>query len=123
MTPRRGEDKQHPAVKLFGGAARETSIPPETSDGNVRTELLRLMRLPVSELQKETDPRTSAGAALARILLKKAVLDEQQSAITEVMDRIEGKATKSAPNKPTNDALNEQLDLSLEDLNKLATEE
>lgn len=117
---------------LFSGAGnnddrrddppREAPLPNGIGDfdGSVREELLRLMRLPLAELSRDPNPnRTTAGAALARVLLRKAVIDQQQAAITEVLDRIEGKATKAAANKPTNNHIQEQLELSLNDLNKL----
>lgn len=113
---------------VFGGA--KPPPPPameaagaDAGDGNVRTELLRLLRVPLDELTKAVDGgRVTVGAALARVLLKKATIDGQSQAITEVLDRIEGKPTKSAANKPSNDALTEQLDSSLASLDELTEE-
>ena len=89
-------------------------------DGSIRDELLRLLKLPAAVLEQTPDLTvTSGGALLARVLLQKAVIDKNQNAITEVLDRIEGKATKAAANKPSNSHIQEQIALSIEDLNKL----
>lgn len=78
------------------------------------------MKLPLSVLKADPDPETtSSGAMLARVLLQKAVIDKNQNAIAEVLDRIEGKATKAAANKPSNNHIQEQLDLSIDALNNI----
>lgn len=93
-----------------------------SGDGNVRAEILRLMKLPANQV-KEIDPETmSAGEVLARVLLSKAIFDEHQNAIEAVLDRIEGKPTKAAANKPNNDSLLDQLDVSLKELDELVPE-
>lgn len=103
--------------------AVETRVPDGLDfDGSVKDELNRLLKLPIAVLKETPDPdTTSAGAMLARVLLKKAVLDENQNAITEVLDRIEGKAVKGATNKPNNNSLQEQIGFSLNSLNELST--
>lgn len=63
--------------------------------------------------------RMTGNEALARILLKQAIQNESRDAIVEILDRIEGKASKGATVKPTNDALNEALDVSIDSLNTL----
>lgn len=65
----------------------------------------------------------SGDEALARILLRKAINDQSQAAIDAVLDRIEGKPTKATANKASNSHIDDQLDLAVDFLNELATEE
>lgn len=102
------------------GPPLETEVSDSGGDGSIRAELLRLLRLPVSELTKQTQPgRLTSGQAIARALMTKATLEQSQSAIELVLDRIEGKPTKAAQNKSTNSHITEQLDQSLDSLDKL----
>lgn len=91
-----------------------------TFDGNIREELQRLMRLPAAYLATDPDKSIiSAGALFAFVLLQKAIIEKNQTSLTEVMDRLEGKASKAAANKPSNAHIADQLELSIDDLNKL----
>lgn len=112
------------SLGLFGGAPEKTRVQPqprEDFDGSIRNELLRLLKLPTLELDDEPDPAsTSVGQMFALILMRKAVKDQTLNAITEVLDRLEGKATKAAQNKPSNDHLHKQLDVSLDSLDELS---
>lgn len=84
---------------------------------------MRLMKLPLAELRRDPDETiTSSGAMIARVLLRKATLDQNHNAIVEVLDRIEGKAVKGAQNKTNNSHISDQLNISLDALDALATE-
>ena len=112
---------------ISNGGRNRPPVEPTVSDagagdGDFRRELNRLLRLPASELNNIDHETMTAGQVLARIILKKAVLDETQSAIEIILDRIEGKPTKAAANKPNNDALTDQLNTSIDDLNDLLPE-
>lgn len=111
--------KKAPKRGLFGGAAPTPSTASDF-DGSIRNELFRLLTVPVAELDNDPDPAvTSCGAMFARILMRKAVKEGTLNAITEILDRLEGKATKAAQNKPSNDRLHKQLDVSIDVLNNL----
>jgi hypothetical protein len=82
------------------------------------------MKLPLAELAIDPDPQsTSVGQMFALILMRKAVTDQTLNAITEILDRIEGKSTKAAQNKPTNSHIMDQLNSSLDGLDDLTKEE
>lgn len=121
-SPRNGK------LGLFGATGapdterRSPAVQSEVSDfdGSIRNELLRLLKLPLAELDVDPDPDTvSVGQMFALILMRKAVKDQTLNAITEVLDRLEGKATKAAQNKPTNSHIGDQLDANLSDLDNL----
>lgn len=96
-------------------------VQPEVSDfdGSIRNELLRLLMVPLSDLKDMDLDGATVGQVLARVLMLKAVADQNMTAITEVLDRLEGKASKSAQNKPTNQHIGDQLDANLSDLDSL----
>jgi hypothetical protein len=115
-------------IGLFGatGGKKPPVRPVAASefDGSVRNELLRLLKIPLSELDVDPDPQsTSVGQMFALILMRKAVKDQTLNAITEILDRIEGKSTKAAQNKPTNSHIMDQLNSSLDGLDDLTKEE
>lgn len=119
-----------PALGLFGtpgsgnggrtNTPLEATVPDDEGDGTVRTELLRLLKLPADELSKRVDlSKFTSAQMLARVMLTQAVVLQNKDAMAEVLDRIEGRPTKAANNKASNAILSEQLDSSLDDLNKL----
>lgn len=119
-------------VRLFGTAAvqdtgrvrgPEDGTGEYTGDGTVRSELQRLLRLPVgTSVDADITPEMTGNEALARILLRKAINDRSQAAIDAVLDRLEGKPVRAAANKTTNAHIDEQLDLQLDALNGLVPE-
>lgn len=64
------------------------------------------------------DRMPSSAQVLARVMMRKALVGNQ-SAIEAVLDRIEGKPGKSAPNKSSDGHIEEQLNESLASLDEL----
>lgn len=76
------------------------------------------MKLTVGEIEKPVTRNMTGNEAAARILLQQMLESGSKDAITIILERIEGKATRAAPNKSTNQHLDEQVDLQLDMLNK-----
>jgi hypothetical protein len=97
------------------------SIPERLSDATIREELIRLLGMPIClTADAPMPPSITGNEALARVMIRRAIRDEAQNAIDAVLDRIEGKPTKSASNKPSNGHIDTQLDLQVDALNSLA---
>lgn len=119
-----GEGRLFTGIGISNGLGDDPTVEQTVSDiggdGSIRTELLRLLSLPMTELDKKIPPgRLTSGQMLARVLLSKAIKDQDKGSIELVLDRIEGKAVKAAQNKTNNNHLTEQLDVVLDDLDKL----
>lgn len=129
----KGGSKAVRAEGLFGADAdrdnrrpvRSDEVAPErTAEGSIRDELTRLLRLPISQTVDADLHGTMTGhEAIARILLRNAVSHGNKEAIVEIIDRVEGKAVRTAENKRGNSHLQDQLDFSIDDLNNLASPE
>ncbi len=75
---------------------------------------------PMSEKSLAAQNRQpSVAQMMARMAVHRALYGGNFDAFEDIIDRIEGKATQAPANKPNNNALNEQIDGALTDLNKL----
>ncbi len=82
------------------------------------------MKLPIAEVvDAPIHGGMSGNEVVARNLIKNAVDYGQLSSIEMILDRIEGRPTKAAANKPDNSQLTEQRDVQIESLNDLAKDE
>lgn len=81
------------------------------------------MNRPIREVEDtEINGNMTGNEAVARQLIRTATKIGSFTAIEMILDRIEGKPTKAAANKPDNSQLTDQLDLTIDSLNDFTKE-